>query len=327
MLGNREHLIWARNVTPALFEAKDDIWIAAELGKRLGFDPAVIFPLSPQQQIFNQLAGSTVIKEDGVTTEPLVTITAEDIAALGVEGTPQQGRISLQEYKEKGIYQVERKPGDNLGWIGLKAFRDDPVANPLETPSGKLEIHCQDIADFVKNCGFTEISPIPKYVRVTEGFEDTFADWENKVKGDFPLQLYTIHYRRRSHSIFDNVPWLREAFPQEFIMNPIDAEARGLKQGDVVMIQSRHGKVIRPLSVSERLMPGVVTLGEGAWAEVDEASGIDKAGATNTLNGAIPVGQGAQGWNSCNVQVEKYTGPIQLQADKTWAQRIPLKEA
>lgn len=109
-------------------------------------------------------------------------------------------------------------------------------------------------------------------------------------------------------------------------MNPMDAERRGLKTGDVVQISSRHGTVIRPLHVVERLMPGVVLLGEGAWAEIDEESGIDKAGATNTLNGAIPTGQGHQGWNSCNVQVNKYDGPIDLMPDYKWPQRLPLKE-
>jgi len=327
MKGNREHLIWARQISEPLYEAQDDDWIAAELGKRMGFDPTVIYPMPLNQQIFNQLAGSTVIKEDGSDFEPLLTITAQDIADMGVSGEPQSGRITLAEFKANGIYAVPRSPGDKLGYIAHEAFRNDPEANPLETPSGKLEIFCQDIADFVKSSGFNEISPIPEYVKPTEGFEDTFADWENRVKGEFPFQLYTIHYRRRSHSIFDNVPWLREAFPQEFIMNPLDAEKLGIKQGDIVQVTSRHGTVIRPVYVSERMNPGVTALGEGAWAEIDEATGIDKAGATNTLNGAIPTGQGQQGWNTCNVKVEKYTGSIELPPDYKWPQRIPLKEA
>lgn len=109
-------------------------------------------------------------------------------------------------------------------------------------------------------------------------------------------------------------------------MNPLDAEARGIKEGDIVLVTSRHGKVVRPVFITERMMPGVVSLGEGAWVEVDESSGIDMAGATNTLNGAIPTGQGHQGWNSCNVDVKKYTGPLELLPDYKWPQRIPVKE-
>lgn len=70
-----------------------------------------------------------------------------------------------------------------------------------------------------------------------------------------------------------------------------------------------------------------MTLGEGAWAEIDEETGIDKAGATNTLNGAFTTGQGHQGWNSCNVKIERYGGPEALEQDYLWDQRIPIKEA
>ncbi len=317
---NREQIIWARQITQPLYEAKDDIWIARELGKRLGLDTAKIDPLPLKQQVFNQLVGAKVAKTDGSGMENLITITDADIAAMGVQGKPQQGRVPLKEVQDKGTYQVQRTPGDKLGYIAFEAFRKDPVKNALKTDSGKLEIHCKSIVEFVKNSGFTEISPIPAYTKVAEGYEDTFKDWKAKVKGDYPLQLFTIHYRRRTHSVFDNLPWLREAFPQEFIMNPLDAEARGIKQGDIVKITSRHGAVVRPVFITERITPGVVSLGEGAWAEIDEKTGIDKAGATNSLNGAIPTGQGHQGWNSCNVQVEKYDGT--LAPDATWPQRI-----
>ena len=103
-------------------------------------------------------------------------------------------------------------------------------------------------------------------------------------------------------------------------MNPIDAAERGIKNGDIALIKSRHGKVLRPVFLTDRMMPGVVTLGEGAWAEIDEATGIDKAGATNTLSGGIPTGQGTDAYNSCMVQVEKYNGT--LDPDYRWPQRI-----
>ena len=46
--------------------------------------------------------------------------------------------------------------------------------------------------------------------------------------------------------------------------------------------------------MTEVMMPGVVTLGEGAWVELDEETGIDKAGATNTLCGTHLSGQGEE---------------------------------
>jgi len=325
--GNRDHLIWARQVTEPLFETQDDIWVATELAKRMGLDAEAVAGLPLPQQIFNQLAGAWVIADNGVDKEPLLTITAEDIAEMGVEGEPQEGRITLQEFKEKGVYTVPRKADDKLGFVALKEFRDDPEANPRTTASGKMEIYSPDHAKFIRDFGFTEIQAIPTYNPPHEGYEDTFDDWENQVKGEYPFQLVTMHYRRRSHSILDNLPWLREAFPQEFIINPLDAEALGLKHGDTAKISSRHGVVLRPVFISERLRPGVVVIGEGAWAEVDEDTGIDIAGATNTLCGAYPSGQGHSGWNSCNVKVERYGGPDALKQDYKWDQRIPIKEA
>ena len=109
-------------------------------------------------------------------------------------------------------------------------------------------------------------------------------------------------------------------------MNPIDAEARGIKHGDIVLITSKHGKSLRPVAVTERVTPGVVILYHGAWVQMDEATQIDQAGADNIINGAVPTGQGTSGWNSCIVQVEKWTGEP-LQPDYKWPQRIPLKEA
>jgi anaerobic dimethyl sulfoxide reductase subunit A len=322
-----EKMLFYSQVTNPLFEAKDDSWIGVEIGKRLGLDPQDIFPVALNQQIYNQLAGAKVITADGANYETLLTLTAEDISALGVEGQPQTGRIPFKDLKEKGVFQIERHPGDALGYIAYKAFRDDPENHPLTSASGKLEIHCQALVDVVNSHGWTKIRPIPTYIPPTEGYEATYSDWQNKVKGDYPLQLYTIHYARRSHTIFDHVQQLRRAFPQEFFINTIDAEARGIKNGDTVLIKSRHGQTIRPAYVTERIMPGVVDLPHGAWVEVfDETAGIDKAGSDNFITAAIPTVEGHEGFNSVNVQVEKWTGE-HLAPDYTWPQRIPLKEA
>ncbi|NMA67803.1 MAG: molybdopterin-dependent oxidoreductase, partial [Desulfitobacterium sp.] len=318
--GNPEMLIFYSQVTEPLYEAKDDKWIVKEVAKRLGLDTEELFPLSPQQMLFNQVAGATVMKEDGSDYEPLVTITAEDIAELGVEGTPQQGRISYKEFKEKGIYQVPRSPGDVYTYIDYKDFIDDPENNPLGTESGKFQIHSQGLADTIEAYGWDTIAPIAQYKYVLEGFEETFQDFEAGVKGEYPLQLTTIHYPRRSHSTLDNVSVLREAFQNRLYMHPSDAKERGITKDDLVKVTSRHGTVIRPVYLTERIVPGTLTLGQGAWAEIDEKTGYCLAGATNVLNGGNPTGQGVQAYNSCNVQVEKYVGT--LKPDYLWEKRI-----
>jgi anaerobic dimethyl sulfoxide reductase subunit A len=317
LTGNREILIYHRQVIESLFESKSDMWIVTEIAKRLGIDPKLVQTISEEQRIYNQLAGATVIKPDGSGYEKLVTLTAEDIQELKAEGTPQTGRIMYQEFKEKGIYQVPRSRGDKLEFTSFEDFRADPVGKKLTTPSGKFEIYCDSLAKAINDVGFTTKSPIPKYDPPREGYEDG-------VKDGYPFQVITIHYFRRSHSTLDNVGWLREAFPQEFRMNASDAAKLGIKTNDIVKITSRHGSVIRPAYVTESIMPGVVALGEGAWVEMDEQAGVDKAGTTGILNGHIPTGQGHSGYNSCNVKVEKYDKS--LDPDVKWPQRIIFKE-
>lgn len=320
--GNPEMIIYYRQITEPLFEAKDDTWIHVEIGKRLGLDPKELNPLSEAQKLYNQLAGATVIKEDGSGYEPLLTITAQDIAEMGVEGKPQQGRITYQEFKKKGIYQVPRRPGDNFDNIEYKDFIEDPEENPLGTESGKFQIHSQELADTINAYGWNTIAPIAKYQYIPEGYEDTFDDFEKQIKGDYPLQMTTIHYARRSHSSLDNLPWLREAFENRLVMHPSDAKARGINKDDIVKITSKHGVVIRPVYLTERIMPGTLTLGQGTWVEKDKTTGICKAGATNVLCGGNPTGQGVQAYNTCKVEVERYDGSIKLLPDHLWPQRI-----
>ena len=317
-------------VTSPLHEARDLAWVETELAKRLGIDLNTVHPLSPQQRFFKQIAGSAYFSAEAMNYVPLVTITEEDIKEWDVDVKPQKGLMGIQEFIDQGGYSVPRTPGDVYNVINDNSFpqmfRADPVANPVLTESGKLEIYCKELASYITAYGFDKGEPIAKYIQPVEGIEDTYADWEKKIKGDYPLQMFTPHILRRAHSSYNNVPTLRRAFPQEFMMNIIDAEARGIKTGDTVLVTSRHGKVLRRAKVSEFIIPGAVSLGEGAWFDFDEETGIDKGGCTNTLSGTRPGGMGMEPFNSCNVQVQKWAGKP-LEPDYKWPQRIPLKEA
>ncbi len=321
--GNREAIFFGSQAVQPLYEAKDDIWIARELGARLGLDTKRIESVSLQQQIYNTAKGSMVIKEDGKEYEPLLTITADDIKEMGAIGEPQHGRITFKEFRETGVFQVPRSQDDNFRHIPLKDFREDPEKYPLTTKSGKLEIHSAELAEFVANCGWSEISPTAEYITPIEGYEASFKDWEQKVKGDYPLQFYSIHYLRRAGTTYNNVTWLREAWPHDFFINSIDAKERGIKHGDTLKAYSRHGAVIRRAHVTNRIRPGVTCMGGGAWTEMDEKLGVDKAGSANILTGDITTGQGTSGWNSCLIQVEKFDR--ELIPDHKWPLRKLFK--
>jgi anaerobic dimethyl sulfoxide reductase subunit A len=306
---NREVAVAAQQICEPPFEARSRLWANEQLGLRFDLTKEELNPYSEEQQSFEALRSAQVTAEDGETLEPLFTITADDIPE-GIDAEPQEGHITLQQFFEDKIYKIGAQPDDNYQYRALAAFIEDPEANPRPTPSGKLEIHCESLATMVNNANYNDIvwSPIPKYYPPIEGYEDTFDDWENKVKGPYPLQNYSSTAFRTSHSGCDNVPWLREAFPFDLMINATDAAERGINNGDDVLITSRWGKSLRHAWVTETIMPGVTRLDAVSWVDVDPETGIDRGGSANYLNGPIATGTGIQAYNSCNVQVEKWTG-------------------
>ena len=321
----REQMMWTSQVCEPLFEAKSDLDIALELADRLGVDKQKLSPCSEKQSVVNTVMAAKVLNENGHDWDNLVTVTEADLKELGVEGAPQQGLVPILDFKREGIYTIPRTPDDGRNYVPLKAFREDPEANPLKTATGKLEIYSQATVDKIHGWGFQEIDPIAKYVPPTEGYEATFSDWEKKDKGEYPFQILSMHILRHSHSTFANVPNLREAFDHPLYMNPLDAEQLGMETGETVLITSKWGKCLRPLLVTNTFMPGVVGMGQGAWVEIDEETGIDKAGSMNVLCGPNVTSTGFQSWNTCICRVDKWDGEP-LKPDYLWDAREVFKK-
>ena len=140
-------------------------------------------------------------------------------------------------------------------------------------------------------------------------------------KGEYPFLLFNIHYIRRCHSTFDNCPWLREAHANPVFLNASDAKALGIANGDTVLITTKTAQALRKACCMQGLMPGQVGIPHGAWADIDEETGIDRAGADNYLLGNEISGSGITPYNNINCKIEKYAGEA-LEDDYLWAQRI-----
>jgi anaerobic dimethyl sulfoxide reductase subunit A len=165
---------------------------------------------------------------------------------------------------------------EGIAEIPFADFIADPEANPLNTPTGKIEIFSTTLAEFNAEFGREDdVPPIPKYVN------EYFSPFGPEAE-EYPLQAVGHHYARRSHSIHDNVDWLEEAFPQRLFMNPIDAEARDIADGDDVHVFNQFGEMIVPVRVTPRIMPGVIDIPQGGWYQPD-ANGIDRRGSINVL--------------------------------------------
>jgi anaerobic dimethyl sulfoxide reductase subunit A len=116
--------------------------------------------------------------------------------------------------------------------------------------------------------------------------------------------MITPHPRWRTHSIFNNIPWLRETYQQEITLAASDAKKLGVQTGDTVEVWNARGKVVVPAYVTERCMPGVVVLHEGAWMDLDK-QGVDRAGNPDFLTLDNPSPAGAFAYNTLLVNVRK----------------------
>ncbi len=185
-----------------------------------------------------------------------------------IEGTEAEKDISsLRALQKAGIHKVTLAEPH----IAFREQIEDPEHHPFPTPSGKIEIYCERL----EKIGNPMLPSVPKYIETWESINDPLA-------AKYPLQLITTHFRRRAHSQFDNIPWLRELEPQALWISSKDAKARGIKDGSLVRAFNDRGEVVVPARVTERMMPGIVDLPQGAWYNPDQ-NGADRGGCANVL--------------------------------------------
>ena len=246
--GNHGWVLYNHAVIQPLYECKPSLWIAEQLADRLGLGDKF---------------------RDGHTTPEDWT---KDIVASAQKNYPDFP--SLDEFKKVGIYKFSNpKPV-----ISMAAYVQDPVKNKLKTPTGKFEIY----SAFFAGLNLPDTMPaIPKYIPEWEGVSDP-------LRKKYPLQMQTTHWVGRSHSTFDNVDYLREAQPQCFWINPLDAKARGIKNGDMVKVYNDRGEVHLPAYVTLRVRPGVTNMAQGGWYTPD-ANGVDTRGCGNVLTKYAPT--------------------------------------
>jgi biotin/methionine sulfoxide reductase len=144
----------------------------------------------------------------------------------------------------------------------LDAFRADPEANPLTTPSGKIEIFSQRIAGFA----YDDCPGHPVWIEPYEWLGGALAR-------EYPLHLISNQPRTRLHSQFDpgrvsRASKIKDREPM--VMHPEDAAARGIADGDVVRAFNGRGACLAGVIVSDEVRRGVVQLSTGAWYDPEE---------------------------------------------------------
>jgi anaerobic dimethyl sulfoxide reductase subunit A len=142
--------------------------------------------------------------------------------------------MTYDEWVEKGIASLHDTYDSSNYYIHFKDFRDDPVANPLQTPTGKFEAYCQAMVEdyearlhdnvdtatqdaggqttlynagtvYTKHHGNSTgrrfVYPIPMYIPTVEGRHAIdFIDPSDPAAHDDPLGMNTKGYKYTLHT-------------------------------------------------------------------------------------------------------------------------------
>ena len=205
----------------------------------------------------------------------------EWIKELYEAGAKADGNMpTWDEIKAQGVYKRPLEPA-----IGLVDFRTDPVKNPLSTPSGKIEIYSEQLAEIAATWELEEgdvINPIPVF---TPGFQGY-----GSVTDEYPLYCTGFHHKSRTHSSFGFIPELEQVARQQLWINPADAESRGIASGDTVAVKSPAGEIRIEALVTSRIIPGTIGIPQGAWHKADmNGDRVDEGACVNTLTTYRPT--------------------------------------
>jgi trimethylamine-N-oxide reductase (cytochrome c) len=91
---------------------------------------------------------------------------------------------------------------------------------------------------------------------------------------------------------------------QTMWINPIDANNRSIRHGDVVSCFNERGQVLCGAYVTERIMPGVVHVDHGSRYDPVVTGVLDRGGAINTITPRNTTSKNATGMVSSGFLVE-----------------------
>ena len=182
---------------------------------------------------------------------------ADDYISLLLSGLPSG--LTLDTLKSEGVVPLDDKD------YYTSAFQ--PITHPyvpyyqqnFPTPSGKIEFYVESLVPYNM--------PLPLYKEPIE------ASPSNPLYAKYPLVMITSHTRFRTHTQWNNLPWLREIYSKSFLeISPTDASSRGISDGDTVTVFNDRGSIQLVARITNGIRPGVVNAYQGDWQEFPNAT-------------------------------------------------------
>jgi anaerobic selenocysteine-containing dehydrogenase len=221
-------------------------------------------------------------------------------------------------------------PGGPTEGMTLERLRQGPVRLNVPDPDVAFKEQIEDLVPF------PPVS-LPAPIEATQVFlptrrielykeEDRFLELGEQVvthkepyddgvhdPAEYPLTLLSPHSKWRIHSTYSNNAWLEEIHggrPQVLI-NPVDAEARGIADGDPIEVFNSRGSLKAWAHVHGSAGPGTATLPEGWWSRYFlEGKGVNEltSSAINPIHEVwyVPnMWAPSTGWKDCRCEVRR----------------------
>jgi biotin/methionine sulfoxide reductase len=207
---------------------------------------------------------------------------------------PNQAAIpDFDGFWAQGHLEIPRRADE---YVMLSDFRANPDQHRLATPSGRIELYSERIAGF----GYDDCPPHATWLEPYE--------WLGAAKA-FPLHLVSSQPRYRLHSQMDGGPVSargKVGGREAVAINPADAAARGIADGDVVRLFNDRGACLAGAALTDSVAPGVLRLSCGAWYDPADANGdaVCVHGNANVLTRDRGTSKLGQGPTSATVLVE-----------------------
>ncbi|MCG8638467.1 MAG: molybdopterin-dependent oxidoreductase [Desulfobacterales bacterium] len=247
------------------------------------------------------------------------------------DATDLPKHISWKQFLKKGYYvipnpPVSERPNVSYRWFAEGRAKDTPDLTPLpgdytekwrhglQTQSGKLEFVCSSLERFDPDD--PERPVMTRYIPSWEGHHS------KDLLAKYPLQLISPHPRYSFHTMGDGKDSIINDIKDHRVLidgyyywivriNSIDAQARGIKNNDLVKVFNDRGAVICSAKITERILPGTAHSYESCavYDPVGEpGKSPDRGGCINQLTPSRTIikKSHATASNSCLVQIEKW---------------------
>ena len=264
----------SRRAVPPYAEAREELWIFGRLAERLGSD-----------------------HDEGLDSRAWLERIYEEWRTAAAPAAPP-----FSEFWGAGGVDLDAPRYDDPVF---SAFRSDPAAHPLETPSGRIELWSSTIAA----ADLPDVAPHAEW-------REPRRWWRSPDAAEFDLHLLCNQPTHRLHSQLDMGAASRStkvAGREPIRLHPEDAAARGLAGGDVVRVTSARGSLLAGVVLSDALLRGVAQMHTGAWYDPSAPEVADCVhGNVNVLTPDEPTSTLAQATSGAHVlvRVEAHAGPL-----------------